>query len=157
MERFTFDKISQWVSEVNTLSSITISQPHAAYTCFTHGLFSRRLYVTRIVPDTSSSFQSLEKTLLTKFIPALTGLDPPGALQRSLFALPTRFGGLGIVAPDSLSFIEFSASMYITAPYDHSFYYRILAILPILVVVCTPVSVKLNHPRLSICPLFLRN
>ena len=116
VERFTFDKISQWVSEVNTLSSIAISQPHAAYTCFTHGLFSRWLYVTCTVPDTSSSFQSLEKALLTKFIPALTALDPPGALQRSLFALPTRFGGLGIVAPDSLSSIEFSASMYVTAP-----------------------------------------
>ena len=53
---------------------------------------------------------------MTKFIPALTGLDPPGALQRSLFALPTRFGGLGIVAPDSLLESEFSASMYVTAP-----------------------------------------
>ena len=31
-------------------------------------------------------------------------------------ALPTRFGGIGIVAPDSLSSIEFSASMYVTAP-----------------------------------------
>ena len=42
VERFTFDKISQWVSEVNTLSSIAISQPHAAYTCFTHGHCEKR-------------------------------------------------------------------------------------------------------------------
>ena len=52
----------------------------------------------------------------TKFIPALTGLDSPGTLQRSLFVLPTRFGGLGIVAPDSLSPAEFSASLFVTAP-----------------------------------------
>ena len=32
------------------------------------------------------------------------------------FALPTRFGGLGIVAPNSLSSVEYSASLYITAP-----------------------------------------
>ena len=51
-----------------------------------------------------------------KFIPALTGFDPPGALQRLLFALPTRFGGLSIVAPNSLSMTGFSASMYVTEP-----------------------------------------
>jgi len=51
-----------------------------------------------------------------KFIPTLTGLDPPDALQHSLFALPTKFGGLGIVAPNSLSLTEFSASMYVTEP-----------------------------------------
>ena len=45
----------------------------------------------------------------------MTGLDTPGELQCSLFALPTRFGGLGIVAPNSLSSVEYSASLYITA------------------------------------------
>lgn len=115
VQKFIADKVDNWVSEVDVLSSIAISQPHAAYTCFTHGLVSRWLYVIRTVPDTSY-FQRLEKALLTKFIPALTGLDPPGTLQRSLFALPTRFGGLGIVAPDSLPSVEFSASLYVTAP-----------------------------------------
>jgi len=33
-----------------------------------------------------------------------------------LATLNLRFGGLGIVAPDSLPPIEFSASMYVTAP-----------------------------------------
>ena len=109
----TADKLSSVATD--KLSSIAISQPHAAYTSFTHGLISRWLYVSRTALDTSSSFHKLEKALLTKFIPALTGLDSPGTLQRSLFALPTRFGGLGIVAPDSLSPAEFSASLYVTA------------------------------------------
>ena len=54
--------------------------------------------------------------ILTKLIPSLTGLDPPGELQCSVFALPTRFGGLGIVAPNTLSSVEYFASLYITAP-----------------------------------------
>jgi len=66
--------------------------------------------------DVSSNFRQLEETLLTKFIPALTGLDPPGAVQHSIFTFPTRFGGLSIVAPDSLSLNKFSASMYVTEP-----------------------------------------
>ena len=68
-------------------------------------------YISRTVPNMSSSFHPLEKALLTKFIP---GLDSPGELQRSLFSLPTCL--VGIVAPDSLSSIEFSASLYVTAP-----------------------------------------
>jgi len=104
--------------KVDTLSSIATSQPHAAYACFTHGLISKWLYVSLTIPDASSHFKQLEDVLLTKFIPALTGLDPPGELQRSLFALPTmhRFGGLGIIAPNSLSSVEYSASLYIAVP-----------------------------------------
>jgi len=60
----------------------------------------------------SSSFHPLENALLTKFIPALAGLDSPGELQQSLFALPKRFAGLGIIAPDYLPSAEFSASLY---------------------------------------------
>ena len=116
MQLFTTEKINNWISEVDTLSSIATTQLHAVYACFTHGLFSRWLYATRTVPDTSSNFQPLEKEILTKFTPALTGLDPPGALQCSLFALPTRFGGLGI---NSLSESEFSASIYALHLCDH--------------------------------------
>jgi len=53
---------------------------------------------------------------MMKFIAASTGIVPPDALQRSLFGLPSRFGVLGIVAPDFLSPTEFSASMYVTSP-----------------------------------------
>jgi len=77
------------------------TQSHAAYASFTHGFISRWLYVSCAVPDISSFFQPFEKALLTKSS-ALTGLGSSGALHRSLFVLPTRFGGL-IVTPDSLS------------------------------------------------------
>ena len=129
------DKIDCWISEIDKLSSIAISQPHAAYTSFTHGLISRWLYVSRTVPDTSSSFDKLEKALLTKFIPALIGLDSPGTLQRSLFALPTRFGSLGIVAPDSLSPAEFSASCMLQHHYNCTSCHRISTMEQILDVV----------------------
>ena len=114
MERFIVDKVDNWISEVNTLSSIAMSQPHAAYSCFTHGFISRWLHVAHTVPGTFSCFLKLEEALTNKFIPALTDHDPPTALQHSLFTLPTRFGGLGIISPDSfnsLSSSEFSASL----------------------------------------------
>ena len=51
------------------------------------------------------------KALLTEFIPALTGLDSATVT----FCPSTRFGGLGIVAPDSLSPMKFSASLHVTS------------------------------------------
>ena len=116
VESFTNDKILNWICEVDIFSSIATSQPHATYSCFTHRLIIHWLHVSRTIPGTSSSFQQLEETLLTKFIPTLTGLDPPGAVQHSIFAFPKRFGGLSIVVPDSLSLTEFSVSMYVREP-----------------------------------------
>ena len=65
VKKITEDKIDCWIFEIDKLSSIAISQPHAAYTSFTHGLISRWLYSSRTVPDMSSSLHSIEKALLT--------------------------------------------------------------------------------------------
>ena len=45
------------------------------------------------------------------FIPALTGLDAPGDLERELFAMPARYGGLGLVNPVSIAEIEHQTSV----------------------------------------------
>jgi len=121
VEKFTEDKIDCWISEIDKLSMIGISQPHAAYASFTHGLISRWLYASRTVPDMSSSFHPLEKALLTKFIPALTGLDSLGALQQSLFVLLTRLGGLGIVVLILWHLLSFQLPYLSLHHYDHSF------------------------------------
>jgi len=86
IERFIVDKVDNWISEVDTLSSIAISQPHTAYCCFTHGLI--RLYIARTVPGTSC-FLKLKESLMTKFIPVLTGHDPTGTLQ-CFFIFPSN-------------------------------------------------------------------
>ena len=60
--------------------------------------------------------QPLEDTIRCQLIPAWTGKAPPSDLERDLFALPTRLGGLGIVNPVTLSSKEFPASVSISAP-----------------------------------------
>ena len=59
LESFTIDKILSWISAVDILSSIAMSQPHAAYSCFTDGLINCWLYASRTAPETFSSFQKL--------------------------------------------------------------------------------------------------
>ena len=49
-------------------------------------------------------------------IPALTGRAPPNDFERGLFALPPRWGGLGLCNPIYRASQEFSASLKITEP-----------------------------------------
>jgi len=44
------------------------------------------------------------------------GHSPPGDLERDLFALPTRIGGMGIINPIKICAFEFSASNKLTKP-----------------------------------------
>ena len=37
LKQFVSTKMSQWSSELETLSSFAVTQPHAAYAAFTHG------------------------------------------------------------------------------------------------------------------------
>ena len=46
----------------------------------------------------------------------VTGRSPPSDLDREIFSLPTRWGGLGIHDPSSLSEIEFLNSSQVCGP-----------------------------------------
>ena len=67
------------------------------------------------VPGIEHRLQPLEEALRTLFIPALTGLDAPGDLERQLFAMPARYGGLGLTNPTSISVSEHQTSIRLTA------------------------------------------
>ena len=60
--------------------------------------------------------QPLEDTIRCQLIPAWTGKAPPRDLERNLFALPPRLGGLGIVNSVTLSSKKFPASVSISTP-----------------------------------------
>ena len=66
-------------------------------------------------------FKPLEACIQHTFIPAVTGHSPPGELERDLFALPTRIGGVGIINPVKMCVSEFSASNKLTMPLQSLF------------------------------------
>ena len=113
---YVSQKVSSWVEQVNRLSTIARSQPQSAYAAFRRSLSSRWTYLSRVVPEIGELLEPLEQAIRQKFIPALTGQDVPGDLERELFALPTRLGGLGIANPVQTSQNQFDASKRITAP-----------------------------------------
>ena len=105
-----------WSADATQLAKIALSQPHAAYAAFTKGLASRWIYVLRTVPGVARLLQPLEDVIRFIFIPAMTGQAPPNDVERNLFALPPRWGGLGLCNPVYLASQEFDASYKITKP-----------------------------------------
>ena len=59
------------------------------------------------------SFLKLQ-SLHGEFIPAVTRLSV-GELERKLFALPVRLGGLGLAFPSAVAGFEFSTSKSVTS------------------------------------------
>ena len=116
IKKFICQRVSEWQATVETLSSIATSQPHAAYSAMTHGLNSQWLFLQRTVPNLAPLLQSLEETISEKFIPALTGRRGCSDLERELFALPARLGGLGLTNPTQSANHQHSASLNITSP-----------------------------------------
>ena len=78
-----------WVNEVEKLSEIAETQPHAA---FTHGQSSKCNHLLRVTDWEENQFDDaleyLEKAIHSHFIPALTGQPPPGEHTQKMLALP---------------------------------------------------------------------
>jgi len=116
ISQYVSSKVTGWIQELQSLSSFAITQPHAAYSAFTHGLVSKWLFIARTIPNIDDLFQPLEECIRHTFIPAVTGHLSPGNLERDLLALPTRIGGMGIVNPVRMCAFEFTASNKVTMP-----------------------------------------
>ena len=115
-EEYVSSKVQGWTKEIEQLAEVAVSQPHAAYAAFTHGLSSRWSYLMRTIPDIQDLLLPLEDAIHQHLIPALTGRPPCSSLERDQLALPTRLGGLGLRKPATSSLATFKASQRLTAP-----------------------------------------
>ena len=103
-EEYVNNKVSMWCNELEQLSSIAKSQPHAAYSTFVHGYKHMFTYFMRTIPNAAQLFQLVEDIISTEFIPSIFGQEI-SHLGRQLYAMPIRDGGLGIPCiPDDADF-----------------------------------------------------
>ena len=116
IEQYVNKKVTEWCSELEKLTSIAETQPHAAYAAITHGLASKWNYISRTTPNIGNLLNPIEDTLRTKLIPKLTGRPPPNDAERDLLALPVRLGGIGVSNPSKRPSEEFVASLQVTGP-----------------------------------------
>ena len=109
------EQVAQWKDELNTLSNIARTHPHAAYCAYIHGLKSKWQYIARTTPNIYELLEPLEDTLRQRFIPSLTGRPPPDDLTREVLSLPARLGGLAITNPKTTADQEHQSSLQLTA------------------------------------------
>ena len=107
-------KVAEWIANLHILGDI-LSQPHAAYSALTHGLMSKRTYLSRTIPDIAPMLRPLDETISSVVIPALTGRPPPGNQERSLVALPERLGGCHLHVPSNAAANEKHSSRLVTS------------------------------------------
>ena len=79
-----------------------VSSTCVAYYAYIHGLANKWTYFLQTIPNISDLLQPLEDAIFHHFIPALVGKSISD-VERALFTLPGRLGGLGISNPQELS------------------------------------------------------
>jgi hypothetical protein len=108
-------KVDAWIACVKTLATIANSEPHAAYSAYTHCLQTQWGFLCRSMPGVPALFQPLEDAIRTLFIPALLRREVNDR-ERDLLSLPARMGGLGILKPIDDCLISHNNSIYVSAP-----------------------------------------
>ena len=120
-DEYCQEKVRKWKRELEALSEIARSQPHAAYTVFTKGYKSKFTYFMRTIGSFEDYVDPIQEKIDDLFLPTLFGqMEPLPSDLRQLVTLTPAQGGLGI--PD-LRFEapqQFAASTSITAPHVHS-------------------------------------
>ena len=77
------------------MSIIAKSQPKAAYSAFINGYRHKFTYYVRTIPNIAHLLKPIEDIITSDLLPHILGFDV-SLLDREIFALPTRLGGLGI-------------------------------------------------------------
>ena len=112
-DAFVKNMVDRWVQEIQELSTIAKTEPHAAYTNFIFSMKQKWNYAMRTIPDIKCYMEPLEKSIREVFLPALLAC-PVSDNIRDLLALPARMGGMGIINPVEASDIENQNSTKLT-------------------------------------------
>ena len=115
VESYVATKVEGWKNELETLSEIAQTQPHAAYAALTHGLCSKWSFLSRVMEGLDKLLKPLKEVIVHKLIPALTGRSAISQTERELLSLPARLGGIGFPDPSLQAPSQYDASKQITA------------------------------------------
>jgi len=109
------EKVNKWCSEIKQLAEIAQSQPHAAYSAYTHGMQHKFRYFLRTIEGIQEQLKPLDDVITNILVPAICGFKASEA-GRSLLSLPVKAGGLGIGIVNEDADEEYRRSKAITGP-----------------------------------------
>ena len=61
VSKFISEKVAQWSQKLTILSAIAMTQPHATFSAYVHGLYGKWSYVTQTLPLISHHLEPLDK------------------------------------------------------------------------------------------------
>ena len=106
---FVNAKVDKWIKDLHELTEIAKEEPQVALSGYNVALSQRWKFLQRTVSGISHLFEPLEKCIREKFIPALCGREVSDT-HRKIFALPYRYGGMGILNPVEMAQQEYDLS-----------------------------------------------
>ncbi|KAI0984560.1 hypothetical protein GJ496_011912 [Pomphorhynchus laevis] len=90
--------ISKWMTIIERLAEIAISDPQVAYCAYVFSLQHRWTHLIRTCKCKGEWFNDLEDILSTNVLTSITGLREISDLRRFIFQLPIKHDGLGLVS-----------------------------------------------------------
>lgn len=114
---FLHEKVLKWSEQVECLAEFARTQPHASHSVFVHAMRSKWTFAQRTMKSLHEHMGPLEHAIRSKLIPALTGLKRGSSISddvRDVYALPARWGGLGIDNPVVDSPFKYAESVKFT-------------------------------------------
>ena len=112
--QYVKDKVAGWVKELQKLTEIARSEPHAAYSAFTFGFKSKFNYLMRTVSGISELLAPLDEAV-DNFIRSIFQGREFSSVERKLFSLPVKLGGLGVDIPSEICQIQYENSRLVTS------------------------------------------
>jgi len=97
------------MSSMQKLSNIAKTQPQVAYSCYVKGFVHKFTYFMRTIPDISALLRPLDEAIDT-FVKILFNDYDFNSLERKLWSLPVRMGGMGLVIPSKISDEQYANS-----------------------------------------------
>ena len=107
-------KVTAWTTQVNRLTEIAQTDPHAAYAASVLGLRHRWNFIQRTMPTASEHMEPLKDAIRNCLIPTLTKHEL-NDLEMELVSLPARYGGMTFDDPVADSSRKHADSLKSTA------------------------------------------
>ena len=106
--------VSGWITTITKLAHIAETQPQLSYSAYTRSIQSQWSYLQRVVPECGHLFESVDKIVTERLLPTFFGCEIC-PLERNLFSLPIRSGGLNILKPVDTADSNYHTSRKLTS------------------------------------------
>ena len=100
-DKFIDGKSAEQKKLLSKSADIAKTNPQTAHACLTEGAKHKVNYLTRTTPSSSGNLKSSEAIIRESILPALTSRGHRLPIEREMFSLPLKSGGLGIDCPEN--------------------------------------------------------